>query len=87
MIVETTATNLNEGSMTHYPFYALIADGAAWTPECYRVSAADRMVAPGGSSTSLAGFGLPSEPAGGLTVVVDDSGTNYSIDLTSAAGG
>ena len=82
VIVETTATNQHpDASMTHYPFYTLIANGSSWTPECYRISAAASMVGPGESSTSLTGFRLPSEPVGAMTVAVNSSGDHYSIDL------
>jgi hypothetical protein len=83
IIVETRATNLNHGSLTHYPFYALLVDGDRFTPSCFSISSGPTQVDPGGASEALVGFTGPRQPPTTMSLDVNDSGANYRVDVTA----
>jgi hypothetical protein len=80
LVLRLRATNEAVGSMTHYPFYTVLADGTPASLACFQVVQGDTMISPGTSSEALAGFELAAAPGAALTVDIDDHGSHFRID-------
>jgi hypothetical protein len=89
VVIRTQATSLEpatsgELGLRHYPFYKLVVDGQSFDPYCFKVVSGNVAVGPNQSNEALVGFHVTRDPAGTLSIDIDDTGSRYRIDLPPA---